>query len=105
MADTDQAASTAADSGVDGSGEVAAHENGGSAAPVSYSEVVWAFGDILSPSNILPVEIATIPVGNGDLLLATTVSSEAPGNLDHALDQLTTTIDLFDVPVLDFHSA
>jgi hypothetical protein len=37
-----------------------------------------------------------------DLLLAATVSSEVPPNLEHALDQLTTATDLFDVPVLDY---
>lgn len=44
-------------------------------------------------------------LGDSELLLAATVSSEAPVNLDHALDQLTTATDLFDVPALDFHSS
>ncbi|MGO8975395.1 MAG: hypothetical protein ACLQNV_17950 [Steroidobacteraceae bacterium] len=98
MAENDQAPSPALDyaeaQAVDGN------------APVSFSEVVWVFGEILPQCNILPVDTAAIHhVGDSDHLLAATVSSEAPVNLDHALDQLTTTTDLFDVPVLDFHSS
>jgi len=124
MADTDQNASPAPDSGVQDTG---AHDHGGqdngvqdngfqlaasvngdeSGAPASCSEVVWVFGEISPPSHFSPVNApGTHQLGDGaDLVLAATVTSEMPGNLDHALDQLTTATDLFDVPVLDFHSS
>ena len=41
---------------------------------------------------------------DGDHFLAVAISTEVPPNLDHALDQLTTATDLFDVPVLDYHT-
>jgi hypothetical protein len=43
-------------------------------------------------------------LGDNDLLGAvTSMPFETVSNVDHALDQLTTSIDLFDVPALDFH--
>jgi len=119
MADTDQNASSAADSGVQDTGardngvqdndlQLAASVNGDqSATPASYSEVVWVFGEISPPTHISPVHVAGgHQLGDdADHVLAATVTSETPSNLDHALDQLTTATDLFDVPVFDFHSS
>jgi hypothetical protein len=71
----------------------------GSEAPV---ETVWILGDSKPGGGELHVEAAEVhqPL-DADHFLA--VSSEVPPNLDHALDQLTTATDLFDVPVLDYH--
>ena len=78
-----------------------------SGAPASSSEVVCLLGESLPPGHISSVDTAGgHQFGDGaDLVLAATVAPEAPANLDHALDQLTTVIDLFDVPVLDFHNS
>jgi hypothetical protein len=65
------------------------------------SEAVWILGDTLSdhaqagdPTDLhLPAD--------SHLVLDASIS-DAPANLDHALHQLTTATDLFDVPVLDF---
>jgi hypothetical protein len=68
------------------------------------SEVVWILGDTVS--NHLSAGNATemqLPA-DGYLALDTAAFSDAPANLDHALHQLTTATDLFDVPVLDFDS-
>ena len=113
MADTDQNASLPPDNGWHDTGEqengiqIVVSVNGDeSSAPASISESVWIFGDTLSDSQTSPINTAGAhQLGDaGDLGLAAMVSVEAPGNLDHALDQLTTATDLFDVPVLDFHS-
>jgi hypothetical protein len=43
-------------------------------------------------------------LGDNDLLGAvTSMSSDDLSNIDHTLDQLTTSTDLFDVPALDFN--
>jgi hypothetical protein len=43
-------------------------------------------------------------VAANDLLGAvTSMSTDAMSNVDHTLDQLITSTDLFDVPALDFH--
>jgi hypothetical protein len=43
-------------------------------------------------------------LGDNDLLGAVTaMSPDAVSNLDHTLDHLITSTDLFDVPALDFH--
>ena len=113
MADTDQNASLAPDNGGQESGaqengvQIAVSANGDSGAPVSFSETVWIFGETLPASQISPIDATGAhQLGDGgDLALAAMVAVEAPGNLDHALDQLTTATDLFDVPVLDFHSS
>jgi hypothetical protein len=114
MADTDQNALPAPDNGGPDSG---AQENGVQAAvPVngdesgasaSFSETFWIFGETLPTSQISPIDATGAhQLGDGgDLALAAMVAVEAPGNLDHALDQLTTATDLFDVPVLDFHGS
>jgi hypothetical protein len=54
--------------------------------------------------------IGTDSAGTGDLLgdddllgALTSMPSVAVSNIDHTLDQLTTSTDLFDVPALDFH--
>ena len=64
----------------------------------------WIFGETLPAGPISPIDTTGAhQLGDGgDLALAAMVAVEAPGNLDHALDQLTTATDLFDVPVLDF---
>jgi hypothetical protein len=118
MADPSQTTSLASDNGAQdmsvqdtdaqGNGaHVAASVNGDeSGAPASSSEVVCLLGES-SPPVISSVDTAGAhQFGDGaDLVLAATVAPEAPANLDHALDQLTTVIDLFDVPVLDFHNS
>jgi hypothetical protein len=114
MADTDQNASLAPDSG---SQDTGAHENGiqiavtvngdESGAAASFSETVWIFGETLPAGHISPIDTGGAhQLGDGgDLALAAMAAAEPPGNLDHALDQLTTATDLFDVPVLDIHSS
>ena len=114
MANTDQNASIPPDNGWQDTG---AQENGvqivvsvngdESGAPASFSESVWIFGDTLSDNQTSQIDtVGAHQLGGiGDLGLAAVVSVEAPANLDHALDQLTTATDLFDVPVLDFHSS
>jgi hypothetical protein len=64
------------------------------------SEVVWILGDTL-PNNAGDAAEMHLP-GDSHLVLDASAFSEAPANLDHALHQLTTATDLFDVPVLDF---
>lgn len=66
------------------------------------SEVVWILGDTL-PDNAQAGDAGDLPA-DSHLVLDASVFSEAPANLDHALHQLTTATDLFDVPVLDFDS-
>jgi len=114
MADTDQNASLAPDSGWQDAGaqengiQIAVSVNGDeSGAPASFSETVWIFGETLPANQISRIDTAAAhqPGDGGDLALAAMVAAEPPGNLDHALDQLTTATDLFDVPVLDFHSS
>jgi hypothetical protein len=119
MADTDQNALPAPDSGAQdtGAGDNGAQDNGlqlagsinadQSAAPTSCSDVVWVVSAISPPTDISPVDRAGADQlgDDADHILAATATSETPGNLDHALDQLTTATDLFDVPVFDFHSS
>ena len=90
-----------------GESETATYGDGAqTGAPASCSDVIWAVGEILPEAGIDPRDTGGMhQLGDGELLLAATVSSEAPVNLDHALDQLTTATDLFDVPALDFHSS
>jgi hypothetical protein len=107
MAETDQTPPSSSDD--DGAQAAAQGTGAEGAAAAPYSEVVWIFGEI-SPSDTA-ADAATGPqsLGDGDLLLAATVSvqvpAEVPANLDQALDQLTTGTDLFDIPVLDLHSS
>ncbi len=69
-----------------------------------HSEVVWILGDTL-PNDAHAGDAAEMHLpGDSHLVLDASVFSEAPANLDHALHQLTTATDLFDVPVLDFDS-
>jgi hypothetical protein len=114
MADTDQNVSLGPDATWQGAGaqengnQIAVSVNGDeSGAPASFTEAVWIFGETLPASQISPVDTAGAHQfgDGGDLALAAVVAVEAPGNLDHALDQLTTATDLFDVPVLDFHNS
>jgi hypothetical protein len=69
------------------------------------AETVWVLGDSKPGGGELRVDAVEVhqPL-DGDHLLAVTISTEVPPNLDHALDQLTTATDLFDVPVLDYHT-
>lgn len=119
MADTDQNSSPTPDSGVQDTGardngvqdnglQLADFVNGDeSAVPALCSEVGWIFGEISLSTHTSSIDTA----GGNQLgddaghLLAATVASATPSNLDHALDQLTTATDLFDVPVFDFHSS
>ncbi len=55
--------------------------------------------------NSLPGTEAAHDLHGSDELLGavTTLSAEHVGHIDHALDQLTHSTNLFDVPVIDFH--
>ena len=75
---------------------------GGSLGP--QSEVVWILGDTVS-NHVSAGNAAEMHLpADGYLALDAAAFSDAPANLDHALHQLTTATDLFDVPVLDFDS-
>jgi len=69
------------------------------------TETVWVLAELKPADGELPMDAVEVhqPL-DGDHFLAVTVSTEVPTNLDHALDQLTTATDLFDVPVLDYHT-
>jgi hypothetical protein len=100
MADTDQ---VPASTGVDDTQAAPSGAEAGTLGP--QSEVVWIIGDTLS--NDAPAADAAdvhLPA-DSHLVLDASVFSDAPANLDHALHQLTTATDLFDVPVLDFHTS
>jgi hypothetical protein len=71
------------------------------AMPNTETEIV-AFGD----GNVTGAESAGTAdlLGDDDLLGAlTSMPSVGESNIEHTLDQLTTSTDLFDVPALDFH--
>jgi hypothetical protein len=102
MAENDEAPSPAHEASVQNAPDANGVEN---AVPAAY-DVVCALDQASSPTDVPPAGPAGIqPLGDADHLLAATVSPEAPANLDHALDQLTTGTDLFDLPVFDFHSS
>jgi hypothetical protein len=69
------------------------------------AETAWVLGDSEPTCGELPMDAVEVhqPL-DGDHFLAVAISTEVPPNLDHALDQLTTATDLFDVPVLDYHT-
>jgi len=68
------------------------------------AEVVWILGDTLA-ENAQAGDAAEMHLpADSHFVLDASAFSEAPANLDHALHQLTTATDLFDVPVLDFDS-
>jgi hypothetical protein len=97
MADTDQVL------GPIGHDSTQAAPSGAESTPSeSHSEVVWVLADTL-PNNAQADAEMHLPA-DSHLVLDASVFSEAPANLDHALHQLTTATDLFDVPVLDFDS-
>lgn len=73
---------------------------GGDAAP--QSDVAWILGDTVADHGPAANDMQ-LPA-DGHLALDAAAFAEAPANLDHALHQLTTATDLFDVPVLDFDS-
>jgi hypothetical protein len=101
MTDTDQATpavdqndSQAAQSGAEASSAV--HSSSG-----HLSDSDWILGDTIS--NHAPTDTAEAHLpADSHLVLDAATFSDAPANLDHALHQLTTATDLFDVPVLDF---
>jgi hypothetical protein len=69
------------------------------------AETVWVFGDSRPGGGELHMDAVEFhPLVDVDHFLAVTISTEVPPNLDHALDQLTTATNLFDVPVLDYHT-
>jgi hypothetical protein len=70
-----------------------------------HAKAAWIVGDSKPAGGELPTDAVEVhqPL-DGDHFLAVTISTEVPPNLDHALDQLTTATDLFDVPVLDYHT-
>ena len=99
MADTDQVPALAAN---DDTQVASSDADNGASGP--QSEAVWIFGDVL-PDNAPAGDVAEMHLpGDSHLLLTAAAFSEVPANLDHALHQLTTVTDLFDVPVLDFDS-
>jgi hypothetical protein len=68
------------------------------------SKVVWILGDTVS-HEVPAANTAELHLpADSHLVLDAAAFSDAPANLDHALHQLTTATDLFDVPVLDFNS-
>jgi hypothetical protein len=69
------------------------------------SEAIHALDDIVSSGHMLSGDSSEMHLpGDGYLVFADPIISEPTGTLDHALHQLTTATDLFDVPVIDFHS-
>jgi hypothetical protein len=96
IADTDQVPALAAN---DDTQVASSDAEGGASGP--QGEAVWIFGDVL-PDNAPAGDAAEMHLPGDSHLLLT--ASEVPANLDHALHQLTTATDLFDVPVLDFDS-
>jgi|ERR1700722_13550408 hypothetical protein len=71
----------------------------------SHLEPVWVFRDAKPFGGDTPMGVVeTHQPLDGDHFLAFAISTDVPLNLDHALDQLTTATDLFDVPVLDYHT-
>jgi hypothetical protein len=66
---------------------------------------VGVLGDTKPTDGNNPMDVVeTHQPLDGDHFLAFAISTEVPLNLDHAFDQLTTATDLFDVPVLDYHT-
>ena len=99
MADTDQVSAP-----IDRDDTQAAPSGAESTTLGHQAEVVWILGDTL-PNNAQAGDSAEMHLpGDSHFVLDAAVFSEAPANLDHALHQLTTATDLFDVPVLDFDS-
>lgn len=79
------------------------------AAGTEHVDAAWITAEAL-PNDTLPNGDVVIPQatdadlpGDQYLLATSTISHEALGSVDHALHQLTTATDLFDVPVIDFH--
>jgi hypothetical protein len=71
----------------------------------SHAEPVWVLGDVTPVGGDTPMDVVdTHQPLDGDHFLAFAIATDVPLNLDHALDQLTTATDLFDVPVLDYHT-
>jgi len=78
-----------------------AETSGAEGASLPSNEVVWILGDTVS-DHVPAADAADMHLpAEGHLALDASLS-DAPANLDHALHQLTTATDLFDVPVLDF---
>jgi hypothetical protein len=71
----------------------------------SHAEPVWVIGDAKPIGSDTPMDaVETHQPLDGDHFIAFAIATEVPANLDHALDQLTTATDLFDVPILDYHT-
>ena len=96
MADTDQISAP-----VGHDDTQAAPSGAGDTTFAVQSEVVWILGDTLDHARAGGAAELHLPA-DSHLVLDASVFSDAPANLDHALHQLTTATDLFDVPVLDF---
>jgi hypothetical protein len=57
-------------------------------------------------SSVVSVELIDNHLADNDLLVAMTpISSDILANIEHTLDQLTSTTDLFDVSAFDLDSA
>jgi hypothetical protein len=93
MADSDQASALSANDDT----QVGSSD----AASGTQTEAVWILGDVLSNNASAGDTAAMHLAGDSHFFLNASVV-DAPINLDHALHQLTTATDLFDVPVLDF---
>jgi hypothetical protein len=104
-----------------GHGDEGSSDHGGGLAAGDAMAVVAGYGNqaanvatLSTETDIAPFGdgnvIGTESAGTGDLLgdddllgALTSMPSVAVSNIDHTLDQLTTSTDLFDVPALDFH--
>ena len=82
----------------------AARSGAGGGSMGSQGEVVWILGDTVSNHGSTGNAAEMHLPADGYLALGAAAFADAPANLDHALHQLTTATDLFDVPVLDFDS-
>jgi hypothetical protein len=98
MADDTDQAPVAVDH--DAAAPSGAEPSGAEGASLPPSEVVWILGDTVTDHPAADAADMHLPA-DGHLALDASLS-DAPANLDHALHQLTTATDLFDVPVLDF---
>ncbi len=98
MADTDQGPLPLDDTPATPSGAEPAGAEGAA------SDVVWILGDTVADHAAAGNAADLHLPADGHLALDAAAFADAPANLDHALHQLTTATDLFDVPVLDFDS-
>lgn len=87
---------TSAVTGDDATG--ASHDTG-----TAHVDAAWLAAEAPAGDVVVPHTTEADLPGDHYLLATTTVAHDAVGSVDHALHQLTTATDLFDVPVIDFH--